>query len=212
MAYSILPDSVYVMPSTGGESTLLIPPQGKSSTQIYAWTSDGKKIVYWSGKPTRFGLLDPQTKQLTELFGHPKYDIYSAELSPDQRWITFATTISARQKPLWIAARRDGKVVDEKDWIRVSDDGDDRPWWSPDGNLLYMVSLRDGARCIWAQRLNPATKRPVGDAFAVYHLHGARARVPSTGLGTFGPAILPDGIIFSLEEVSGNVGILERKE
>src|SRR2546423_46255 len=83
--------------------------------------------------------------------------------------------------------------------------------WTPDGNLLYVVSRRDGAQCIWAQRLDAATKRPRGEAFAVYHIHGARLKVTSSGLANFGPAILPDGIIFGLDEETGNVWIGDRK-
>jgi eukaryotic-like serine/threonine-protein kinase len=212
VAYSVFPAGVYLMSSSGGESTLLIPPQGKFSTQIYAWTPDGKRIVYWWGEPIRYGLLDPQTRQSTELIAHSKYNIHGAELSPDEHWVAFNTPRSAREKPLWIAAYRNGKAADEKEWILVSRDGDVRPWWSPDGNLLYMVSQRDGAQCIWAQRLDPATKRPVGEAFAVYHIHGARVKVTSSGLAFFGPAILPDSIIFGLDEETGNVWIGDQKE
>jgi Tol biopolymer transport system component/tRNA A-37 threonylcarbamoyl transferase component Bud32 len=210
VAYGVFPDSIYLLPSSGGESELLVPPQGKFSTQPYAWTSDGKKMVYWLGKPIRFALLDPGTRQSTDLLAHPKYDIHGAELSPDQRWVAF-TTPTGRRKPLWITAYRNGKAGEEKEWIPVSEDRDDRPWWSPDGNLLYTVSLRDGASCIWAQRLDPLTKRPIGEAFAVHHIHGARVKVSSAGLAYFGPAILPDGLIFSLDDESGNVWIAERK-
>jgi Tol biopolymer transport system component len=210
VAYGVA-NGIYIMSSSGGESAVLVPPQGKLAAEIYAWTPDGKRIVCWSGNPIRFALLDPPTRRSAELIAHPKLDIHGAELSPDQRWVAFNTP-TVRGKPLWIAAYRDGKASEEKDWIRVSEDGDDRPWWSPDGNLLYVVSRRDGAQCIWAQRLDPATKRPVGEAFAVYHIHGARVKVTSFGLAAFGPAILPDGIIFGLDEETGNVWIGEQKE
>ena len=39
------------------------------------------------------------------------------------------------------------------------------PIWSPDGNLLYFLSERDGFRCIWGQKLDPASKRPLGAPF-----------------------------------------------
>ena len=155
VAYSVLPSGLYVVPSSGGESTLLA--EGDLSLAIYAWTPDGRKIVYWTGKPIRFALLDPVTRQTTELMAHAKYDIYGAEMSPDQGWIAFDTTLSRHEKPLWIAALRGGKIAEEQDWIRVSSDGDNRPWWSSDGNLLYTVSWRDGFLCIWAQKLDPGT-------------------------------------------------------
>jgi len=44
-------------------------------------------------------------------------------------------------------------------------------WWSPDGNLLYFISERDGFVCLWAQRLDPATKHPQGAAFPIRHFH-----------------------------------------
>ena len=38
-----------------------------------------------------------------------------------------------------------------------------KPFWSPDGNLLYFLSSRDGFLCLWAQWLDPSTKHPLGD-------------------------------------------------
>lgn len=43
------------------------------------------------------------------------------------------------------------------------------PQWSLDGNLLYYLCARDGSSGVWTQRLHPATRKPVGDAFAVFH-------------------------------------------
>ena len=197
------------MLSRGGESSLLVPPQGKYSAQVYAWTSDGKRIVYWWGNPIRWGLLDPQTRQTTDLIAHPKYDIHGAELSPDQHWVAFNTVISGREAPLWIAAYRDGETAGEKNWIQVSADGDERPWWSPNGNLLYWISERDGFLCTWAQRLEAATKKPVGDPFAVLHFHDSRHSLATVGLATFGPAISSDRLIFALPEFTGNIWLAE---
>ena len=53
----------------------------------------------------------------------------------------------------------------------------DRPAaaWSPDGRLVYLLLDRDGFRCLWAQRLDAATKQPLGTPFAVQHWHGCGA-------------------------------------
>jgi hypothetical protein len=59
--------------------------------------------------------------------------------------------------------------------------------WSPDGALLYFLSEREGFRCILAQRLDPATKRLLGEAFPVRHFHTARRSLMTIGdPGTMG--------------------------
>lgn len=46
-------------------------------------------------------------------------------------------------------------------WRLVAENVEDSsPQWSPDGNLLFFLSERDDWRCIWAQRLDPATREP----------------------------------------------------
>jgi Tol biopolymer transport system component len=48
--------------------------------------------------------------------------------------------------------------IPESAWIDIGVLG----LWSPDGKLIYDISNRDGYPCIWAQRLDAATKRRVG--------------------------------------------------
>jgi hypothetical protein len=52
----------------------------------------------------------------------------------------------------------------------------DKPQFSPDGNTVYFTSARDGCLCIWGQRLDPATKRPVRGAVAYEHFHNSVGR------------------------------------
>lgn len=78
---------------------------------------------------------------------------------------------------------------------------------SPDGNLLYFVSDRDGFRCIWAQR-RAQTKRPIDRPFAVYHFHQTSRRL-SHNVGRIGVAVARDKIVLALEELRGNVWMLE---
>ncbi|MBL8291162.1 MAG: PD40 domain-containing protein [Bryobacterales bacterium] len=207
LAYSVLPDSLFVMPSGGGEVIRLISPEQKLSLQAFGWTPDGRKIVYWHGKPIRYALFDPETRQSSDFLSHARYPIHTAQISPDQRWVAFNTP-TGKENPLWIAPFRNEKAAEEKDWIRVSEHNDFRPWWSPDGNLLYMVSRRDGALCIWMQPLDPVSKQPNGNASALLHVHDTRKRLPG-GMAAFGPAILPGGLIFPLEEESGNVWLAQ---
>ena len=83
--------------------------------------------------------------------------------------------------------------------------------WSPDGALLYYVSARDGARCLWAQRINRTGGTPVGEPFVVQHFHGGRNvyragfNVLSTGPSS---AITPGAFFYDLSEFSANIWIM----
>lgn len=82
--------------------------------------------------------------------------------------------------------------------------------WSPDGNLLYATSKRDGHLCIWAQRLHPVTKRPVGVPFAVFHSHDARLSLANQTENTL--SLAGNTIVFSMGERTGNIWMAEWNE
>ena len=199
---------IYLIPTSGGEAQMLC---GDCGGQTFGWSPDGLKIVYWSGTPIRFSLLDIASRQKTELIGHAKYNIHGAELSPDSRWVAFHVPMGPQHEPVFVSPVKDGKAAGENEWISVSDHSvrNRRPWWSPDGRLLYFISTLDGFPCIWAQRLAPSTKHPWGEPLAVYHFHGARRTVPFDGLAWFGPAVSSDRIIFSISELTGNIWMAE---
>ena len=67
------------------------------------------------------------------------------------------------------------------------------------------TSLRDGFHCLWAQRLRPDTKQPIGTAFAVYHAHSARLSMNNTGFLGLEMAVARDQLFINLGELSGNI-------
>jgi len=80
--------------------------------------------------------------------------------------------------------------------------------WSPDGSILYLVSSRDGTRCLYAQRVDPLTGTPRGECLLVKHFAGAR----NTWAGQFGvlstgPANAMRGgsFLYDLGEASSNI-------
>ena len=78
------------------------------------------------------------------------------------------------------------------------------PRWSPDGRLVYYLSDRDGNLCVWAQRLDAVTKKPLGPPSAVPHEHSARYRmsVPAD-VARFDVA---NGVlVYWLAELTGNI-------
>jgi len=130
-------------------------------------------VVVFGGNPLHIDLVDVETHEQTPLVSHKTYNLALGRISPDGRWIAF----TARMKPnkaMIVLAPLDGThSAAENSWIKIADEGpEDRAAWSPDGKMLYFTSARDGHKCLYAQRIDGASRRPVGEAFAVQHFHG----------------------------------------
>jgi len=138
-----------------------------------SWTPDGKKVVVFGGKPLHIDLVDVETQEQTPLVSHKTYNLVLGRVSPDGRWISFTARVKPNKAMIVIAPLDGTHPVAESAWIKISDEGpEDRGAWSPDGKLLYFTSARDGHKCLYAQRIDRTSRRPVGEPFAVQHFHG----------------------------------------
>jgi len=128
-------------------------------------------------------------------------------LSDDGEVLVYASDRAGNdQLDLWVAPA-DGSGARDDRWIPITtgESWDDKPRWSPSGSLLYFVSHRDGFRCIWAQRLDPSTKKPLGAPFAVEHFHNGRLSMMNVRIAALGFAVARDRLVFNLGEVTGNI-------
>ena len=199
-------NAVYLVSTSGGESRKLCDTCG----MIYDWTPDGKDIIFRSGIPMKFSLLTVATGQQRVVLADPDSDIHGLMYSRDQHWMAlhFAPNPGSR-RAIYISPVRDGHAASKTEWISIMErpGRQTRPWWSPDGNVLYLLSTSGGKQEIWAQRLQPQTKRPIGDPFRVYSPPGERYSI-STGTW-FGPGIGPRNLIFPIQEQMSNIWIAE---
>ena len=109
--------------------------------------------------------------------------------------------------PTVVSPIRHGQPGGESEWIRVTtNQTDSRHWWSPDGNVVYMLSYRDNFRCIWAQRLDPKTKKPIGPPVDILHFHGRQRQTPNSG---FGYAMTADRLYLPIAETKSNIWLAE---
>ena len=176
------------------------------------WSSDGKRILYVWGEPgRRIGMLEVASGEKTELLAHPEHGLFMPQLSPDDRWITFTAEVSPGRRQVFLAPVRGKTAIPQQDWIQIADGStwNGLPRWSPNGNLLYITSERDGFRCIWVQRLEAATKRPLGVATPVYHSHRANLSLMNAGTGGYRLSVTRDKLIFNMGEISGNIWMVE---
>lgn len=193
VAYSSCPESpgncsVFTIASAGGAPERLCDGCGV----VQSWSRDGKwmasqEAVVEGQRLLGFhlDLIDVSTGKKTVLARKAGALLFSPDLSPDGRWVAF----QARPREFWsgveqiVVARLDGKLpIESEHWVPVTglDHFDANPRWSSDGKVLYFNSNRDGAICLWAVKLDPRTKKPVGEPYAVRHFHrtGAQKHAP----------------------------------
>ena len=180
---------------------------------------DGRYILYLIEEGRRqatvgVGLFDVTTRRKSDYLHHRDYNLARLRFSPDGRWISFvAGALSGAH--LVVAPFRPDSPPRPDEWISITEHApipQDKMRWSPDGNLLYYTSDIDGFRCIWAQRLDPASKRPVERPFAVYHSHSARRSLLNAGVPFFHELSLSaDRLFFNLGEATGNIWMAEWK-
>jgi eukaryotic-like serine/threonine-protein kinase len=205
VAYSLRQDGkmpIFVVAANGGTPEQVCDDCG----EVEAWSGDGDQILYVAaGDPSGVGLLKLGSSHNDVWLRHSGYGIYNPRLSSDGGWIAFnGRTDRLAPAQILVAKVQASVVALEKDWIVVIKDGD-APSWSPDANLLYFWSDRDGSPCLWAQRLDSATKRPTGLPLSIQHFHSKGLSWKNLYLGAPRTAVARDKIVFNLGEHTGNV-------
>ncbi|HEY7500338.1 MAG TPA: protein kinase [Vicinamibacterales bacterium] len=192
---------IFVVAASGGTRDLVCDDCG----QVESWSADGSQILYLTAHdPSGVGIVKSGSSRNDEWLRHPDYGIYNARVSSDG-WVAFngrADRLAPAQ--IFIARLHASAAAVEKVWIPVSRDGE-APNWSPDAAILYFWSDRDGSPCLWAQRLDPSTKRPAGGPLAIQHFHGKGLSSTNLYLGAPEIAVARDKIVFNLGEHTGNI-------
>jgi Tol biopolymer transport system component len=125
---------------------------------------------------------------------------WGESFSPDGRWITFGEVAV----PTWrvhIAPFQGETPAPETAWVSELCC---LTRWSPDGAMVYGSSDYDGFNCIWAQRVDRATKRTLGPPRPIFHSHAARLTV----LG--GVFVGREKMVFDMAEHTGNIWMTAR--
>ncbi|SPF46165.1 Serine/threonine protein kinase [Candidatus Sulfopaludibacter sp. SbA4] len=203
---------IFSVPSAGGSVEKLC--QGCGTTMGISF--DGKRISYEPFVQENLTIYDVAQRKSVILAPQPPGVVLTGgQFSPDQKWIAFHSVGNrASTSRIWIA-RIDGSLpVPQSDWIPVTDGNsmEMTPAWSPSGNLLYFLSERDGFRCIRAVKLDPVTRKPAGESFAVQHFHTARwslKRINGT-TGMNGLSVAPGRMFIAFGELTGDIWLEEK--
>jgi len=90
----------------------------------------------------------------------------------------------------------------------MDDSWEAAPQWSPDGEILYFISARDGHRCVWARRARDV-KAGSGEPFAVAHFHDARRSPNGAPFHATDLFVGAGQMAISMGELSGSVYMIK---
>jgi eukaryotic-like serine/threonine-protein kinase len=204
----------FIVGSEDGE-----PKQVCNRCTARGFSSDGSVVLLQKYGQTpvdefRVAALDLRTGKERDFLRYPGMAVVHAFFSWDDRWVAFRKLSSdilsnnLQTAQILIAPVRNGSAAVEAEWIAVTDGkhGDDKPQFSADGNTIYFTSTRDdGYLCIWAQRLDPVTKRPLGTPFAFEHFHNSAGRAAAIHQGSSDLSVARDKILINLPQVHSEI-------
>jgi len=155
-------------------------------------------------------MVNVETRNQSLFLETPGKSLYNFHWSPDSRWVVFQAENSNQyvtSSTLYVAPFAGDQGPSETAWIPITDGStkEEIPRWSPDGNWIYSFSNRDGFDCIWATPVDPRTKRPSGQAVAVFHAHGSRLSLRNANQISRGLSVAMNRIVFNQGEITGNI-------
>jgi Tol biopolymer transport system component len=159
--------------------------------------------------------MNLQTGETTPVLEGRQENIKEASLSPDGRWIAVLAEETDGRAAIRIFPLDGSREASdgEKNAIPVAEDSRylSTPDWSPNGRYLYFISEKNDHASVFAQELDPQTKRTIGAAREVYFSQDSRFALNyPKGLGTIGVAV--DKIVFMASEVEGNIYVATPKK
>jgi serine/threonine protein kinase len=203
--------AIYAAPVTGGVARRVCTGCGRP----IEWFGHSTRILYdKAAKHREIAVLDIAGGKSTTILRSQANRIYTPRLSPDRRLLCF-TVAGAREFKTYLVRFQENSQIPEAEWKPLTEGAqvDERqPFWSPDGRLLYFLSERDGFRCIWAVRFDPASSKAMGEPFPAHHLHLYRHSLLDFGdVADIGLSLAGKTMLLAVREIQANIWLAERK-
>jgi Tol biopolymer transport system component len=212
-------DAVYVRQSASGSFTAFRAANAerkpyvicKDCPELWDVSSSGKYALSSEGVTLRtVGLIDMHSGVGTELLAHPRWNLYRASFSMDERNVLFTAKLAPDRSQIFVARFRNGRCDPPSEWIPVTGSAEYNgpAHWSPAGNLIYFTSQSDGYRCLYARNWDKREGAPVDPIITVRHFH---ATSPTPGLvaqSLFGFAVSRDRLVIVQGEQRGRIWLM----
>ncbi|MCC6344678.1 MAG: serine/threonine-protein kinase [Bryobacterales bacterium] len=170
------------------------------------FSRDGRFVLAGSGgNPPAILLHRAGAGRGTPLLRHPTMKLRHARFSPDQRSIAFSAQQAEEPHRTFLARFQDGGEIPLTAWTPATAVSAGNAEWSPDGRRLYFISEQDGYPCLWEQRLDGGSNRPLGGARAIRHFHHMALNLWVLSASKLSLAAARDKVVLTL--VSSTSGI-----
>jgi dipeptidyl aminopeptidase/acylaminoacyl peptidase len=198
-------EDIFTTPFGGGAAAKLC----SDCTGRMAWSPDGRFALLAQSPPSRtMRLLELATGREIDYLNLKGTNLrpFPASFSPDGNWLAFRVDRPQSDYSVQVAPFRPEEPPPDGEWkpILTAADGSRQVRWSPDGNLVYFSSARDGFNCLWAQRLHSVTKMREGKPFTVQHYHSPAALLAAPSMSQ-PPAVAIGKVVVSVREQSSNL-------
>jgi len=194
----------------GGQSRAFVvsgqaasPREVCDSCVILGFYADPNFALVWENGE-QYLRMNISTGQKTPVLAAGAGKISSPALSPDDRWVAFVLDKPDGRVAMYIAPIG-GVPAPETDWVLLFDEKSylGSPAWSPDGTYLYYLSQREGPCLVWAQKLDPKSKKPDGASRVAFRPPGRLNLNLPQGNGTV--AVGRDKLALYASEGTGNI-------
>ena len=198
---------LFVAPVSGGNPRKVCDDCGIPR----GWSQDRSTLLLWNNERPKqtVSMLDLRDGKNAEVLGDDTLGIMHPTLSPDDRWIAFFVFHSADSFQVFVAPWRPGGRVQRGEWIPITPPKarNVAPAWSPDGNMLYFDSVVGNEEQEFAQKLDPASKRPAGSPTRVAFEMGPREHLRNWAESTI--QVAADRMVFTTQQVTSNIWLMD---
>ena len=166
---------------------------------VFGFLSDNRRILALDQQGRRLRAIDVRSGASRDLLNTPNRRVGRTHLSPDDRLLTFQSG-----GEIFVTVVPAAGPAPENTWTLINQVvPDGRPCgWSLDSTIAYLLLNTDGFRCLWGQRIDTQTGRPVGEPALVRHFHDTLAQEFSTSMGN---AITADGFLYGGGVLTANL-------
>ena len=174
---------------------------------LRSWAADGKRLL--ATREGGQGWVNSETGVWQGFDNGRRPSFAAPRTSWDDRWLTSYLASQMGKGQIFIAPLAVGGIPSAEAYpISDAKYNDRLPEFSPDGNLIYFLSDREGRSDLWAAHLDPANKKFVGQPFLVARLHQARQSPKYVPSGARAISVARDKIVYTSTEQTGNIWVM----